>query len=274
MALRAFYLDTPKGRRFCLFMGSRLAGPVRGTILYVPPFAEEMNKSRRMAADQARAFAEQGYAVLQMDLLGTGDSEGDFGDATWGNWQEDLLLACRWLEQTVPEGERWLWGLRTGGLLATTVAGRLSTPVNLLLWQPTLSGKQFLQQFLRLKMAGEMLSGEGKGKTDGLREQLRQGQSIEVAGYGLSPAMAAELELADIALPGNVVRVEWLELSPRADSGLSPAAALRLEKWQASNAAVRSKVVTGPAFWQTTEIETCPALRDASLQALVTEAYA
>jgi alpha/beta superfamily hydrolase len=42
--------------------------------------AEELNKSRHVAAAQARAFAAAGYSVLQIDLYGCGDSSGDFGE--------------------------------------------------------------------------------------------------------------------------------------------------------------------------------------------------
>ncbi len=70
---------------------------MRGAVVYVHPFAEEMNKSRRMAALQSRALAAAGFAVLQIDLLGCGDSSGDFGDASWDEWIDDVLLAVRWL---------------------------------------------------------------------------------------------------------------------------------------------------------------------------------
>jgi len=46
-----------------------------------------MNKSRRMVALQARALAGRGFAVLQMDALGCGDSAGDMQDATWADFQ-------------------------------------------------------------------------------------------------------------------------------------------------------------------------------------------
>ncbi len=39
-------------------------------VVHVHAFAEEMNKSRRMAAMQSRALAAAGFAVLQIDLLG------------------------------------------------------------------------------------------------------------------------------------------------------------------------------------------------------------
>ena len=39
---------------------------VRGSVLYVHPFAEEMNKSRRMVALQSRMLAEKGFAVMHV----------------------------------------------------------------------------------------------------------------------------------------------------------------------------------------------------------------
>ena len=66
-------------------------------MVYIHPFAEEMNKARRMAALQSRALAAAGFDVLQIDLLGCGDSSGDFGDATWNDWVNDVVHGCRWL---------------------------------------------------------------------------------------------------------------------------------------------------------------------------------
>jgi exosortase A-associated hydrolase 2 len=179
------------------------------------PFAEELNKSRRMAALQARAMAAAGYTVLQIDLLGCGDSSGDFGDATWEAWLADVELACDWLQQQTAT-PLWLWGQRTGCLLANEAANRMQRPVNLLFWQPVVSGKQFLQQFLRLKLAAEILGGESKGVMERLRKQLQQGESVEVAGYLLSPALAAGLEKAELLLAAPL----WPR---RVDRNLQPA---------------------------------------------------
>ena len=92
---RPFFLQRGSRQLFCLHYAP--AGASRGAVVHVPAFAEEMNKSRRMASLQARALAAQGWHVLQLDLLGTGDSEGDFGDATWADWMDDVAEARRWL---------------------------------------------------------------------------------------------------------------------------------------------------------------------------------
>ena len=268
MTFEAFYLPAAAGKRFCLFHQPDARTAWRGTVVFVHPFAEEMNKSRRMAAMQARALAVAGYAVLLIDLHGCGDSSGDFGDATWESWIEDVSLACDWLQQR-SDTDLWLWGLRTGCLLACAAANRISQPSKLLLWQPVVSGKQFLQQFLRLKIAGEMLGGDSKGLMDRIRQQLAQGESVEIAGYLLSSALANGLERAELSPSArSAAQIEWIELSGKPDGELSPLASTKLEMWRAAGLAARGRTVCGPAFWQTAEIAECPELLEASILAM------
>ena len=182
--------------------------------MFLHPFAEEMNKSRRMAALQSRALALAGYGVLQIDLLGCGDSSGGFSDATWDGWIEDAVLAWRWLRARV-EGPLWLWGLRVGCLLATAAAMRVGERSRLLLWQPVTSGKQALQQFLRLSVAGELMSGKDEGGAGALKARLAAGTTVEVAGYRLAPSLAGGLEQAELTYSALVEQLAWLELSTR-----------------------------------------------------------
>ena len=273
MKFEAFFLPASSGQRFCVFHPPDPQVARCGAVVYVHPFAEEMNKSRRMAALQAKTMAAHGYAVLQIDLHGCGDSSGDFGDASWAGWIDDVTRACDWLQQRF-DLPLWLWGLRTGCLVAVEVANQIGSPARLLLWQPVVSGKQFLQQFLRLKIAGELLSGEGKGVMDRLRQQLAHGESVEVAGYTLSAALANGLENAELAPSGKILRIEWIEVSSKPDAVLSPLASAKLERWTTIGHEARGSVVCGPAFWQTTEISECPELLNASLLAMTGRAQA
>jgi exosortase A-associated hydrolase 2 len=227
-----------------------------------------MNKSRRMAAMQARALSTAGWTVLQMDLYGCGDSDGDFADAGWSLWLNDIAEAADWLHRrsgVVPV----LWGLRAGCLLVSQVARQMAIAPNLLLWQPALSGRQYLQQFLRLKLAGRLFDKDSPDRTDtdGLREQLRRGEPVEVAGYSLAPALALGLDATELQPPPGSARVAWLQVVDAAAS-LSPAVLNRVEAWQRGGARVAARTVAGPAFWQTQEITECPALVEATVAAL------
>ncbi|MDR2788039.1 MAG: hydrolase 2, exosortase A system-associated [Candidatus Accumulibacter sp.] len=267
MAFEAFFLSVGAGRRFCLLHTVEPGVPVQGAVVYIHPFAEEMNKARRMAALQARAMASAGYTVLQIDLHGCGDSSGDFGDASWQGWIDDVLRACDWMRQR-SAAALWLWGLRAGCLVAAEAARQTGAVGGLLLWQPVLSGRRHLRQFLRLKSAGDMLSGEGAGEPDRAKADLARGRPVEIAGYTLAPDLANGLESAELALPERALRVEWLEVAGTADGALSPAAGGWLEKWRGQGHAARGVAVRGPSFWQTAEISESPELLAATLAAL------
>lgn len=265
MAPEAFFLTVADGPRYCLYHSP--AGAPRGAVIYLHPFAEEMNKARRMAALQARLLAENGFAVLQIDLHGCGDSNGDCGDATWESWLRDVAAAHDWLRAHC-DAPLWLWGLRSGCLLAAEAARKIGAPTNCLFWQPVVSGRQYLQQFLRLKVAGEMMNGDSKGVMETLKARLVAGQSVEVAGYALSAGMARGLESAEFTPPAQPGRLHWLEVSARPDATLAPAAHKRIEQWQAAGWQVDGAVLPAPTFWQTAEIEEAPALLNATLAAL------
>jgi len=272
-----FHPDAQGGQRLYLHHSPPPGTRVRGALLYVHPWAEEMNKSRRMAALCSRQLAASGFAVLQVDLLGCGDSSGEFGDATWQAWVDDLDQAAQWLQARHPGAPLWLWGLRVGALLAVALALRLMqvqpqvAAPNLLLWQPTLQGKTAWHQFLRLKAAAQLADGGGKAILDAARDDLAAGRAIDVAGYNVAPALVQGLECATLAAPmagSPTGRVVWLEVSSQPEPAPSPAATSALPRWHAAGWATRQHAVPGPAFWQTTEIEDAPALVDATLEAL------
>jgi exosortase A-associated hydrolase 2 len=260
----AFFLPVQDGFRYCLFHAP--AGHCREALVYLHPFAEEMNKSRRMAALQARALAGLGVGVLQIDLHGCGDSSGDFGEARWEGWKRDVDAARAWLQQRLgrPAG---LWGLRLGALLALDYASSAAVPPPvLLLWQPVTSGAGFLTQFLRMRVAAELLQdGAGNGGTKALRQWLQQGKSLEIAGYELAPAMAAALERLDASvLAPRGCRIDWFELTAAAGRPLPPAASAITADWRAQGIDFGVRLVHGEPFWTTPEISECATLLDAT----------
>ena len=269
--LHAFFMDGARGQRFCLLHTPPAGQAALGHVVYVHPFAEEMNASRRMAALQARALARAGFAVLQMDLMGCGDSSGHFEEATWDVWLDDVAHARRWMREQWP-GVAWLWGLRAGCLLAAQACRLDGESSRLLLWQPVMTGKQHLNQFLRLQMAGDIARGEPNRGTSRLLHQLEQGQSVEVAGYSVSAALAQGMAQADLnGLPAGT-HVVTLELGHADTEPVSPALAAQLQRWQDAGCSALAQGVAGAAFWQMQECPDSPAWEAAGLQALTTTA--
>lgn len=276
MSFRPFFIDGPAGPLFAIHHPPLAGTPDRGDIVYVPPFAEEMNQSRRMAAMQARRLAAAGLGVLLLDPYGTGDSAGDFGDARWEIWEGDVGAALDWLDanRRRPVG---LWGLRLGALLAMAVARQQADRVRrVVLWQPVTKGKTMLNQFLRLRVATEMAQKGGRETTETLRRTLAEGRAVEVAGYVLDPELAAAIDLAELGplSPPGGCRVDWLEVAPSAEAGPSPAARRIADAWREDGAQLALKTVIGEPFWSLQSLfepVIAPALWDATDAALAQE---
>jgi len=266
-----FFLATGRGGCFCLFHPAQ--GACIGALVYVHPFAEEMNKTRRMAALQARALAALGYAVLQIDLHGCGDSDGEFGAARWEHWQDDLGAACTWLAERCG-GPVGLWGLRLGALLALDYACSAQVaPARLVLWQPVHNGAAYLTQFLRLRLASDMLGeAESGGGTAALRRALAAGESIEVSGYTLSPALADAIDRLDAATLVPPCPVDWFDLVATEERPISPGALRVAQAWH-GHAPVMHKVAC-PPFWSTQVIVESEALIAATCAAMRERAHA
>jgi exosortase A-associated hydrolase 2 len=265
-SLTAFFLPVEPGHRFCNYHAPAHGSAPRGGIVYVHPFGEEMNKARRMAALQARRLAAAGFGVLQIDLLGCGDSSGEFVDSRWPLWKEDVLAGVGWLKGRV-EGPVGLWGLRLGATLAADIARDPGLVIeHLMLWQPVASGEQFLTQFLRLYLAAEMLGGgAAQTRVRELREKLARGTTLEIAGYELHPELAAAIEVLKLAELVPAVRsVLWHEVSAQPEARLTPASLRVVEAWKGKGMDVRTSAVSGEAFWSTLEIAECEALLDAT----------
>lgn len=268
----AFFLEAQGGPRFCLL--STPADSPKGGLLYLHPFAEELNKSRHMAALGVEAFVSEGWLVMQMDFFGCGDSAGDFAEADWQSWLDDIELAWGWLsahcDRISPGLPKGLWTLRAGSLLAAEWLTHRAEPTPLLMWQPVTNGKQHLTQFLRLKAASEMLlDSDAKEAMASIRARLHGGFAVEVAGYGVSAAMAERMDASTLRLPAAYsAPVRVLEVVGGDRNEVSPAVSALVAKWRASRVDVAARAVLGPAFWQTQEIETAPELIQQSLAAL------
>lgn len=259
-----FFLDSHPGQRLCVYHPP--AGACRGAILYIHPFGEEMNKSRRAVALQARALSALGYGVLLLDLHGCGDSSGDFSEARWEHWQGDIAAGIAWLGRETGRPVS-LWGLRLGALLALEHANGAAAGAieRVVLWQPVHAGATFLKQFLRLRVASEMMGEQKGGGTEALLAALHAGESLEIAGYELAPQLATAIEARSAAaFAVRACPVHWLEVASDPERPLPPASLRVIEGWRAAGVTVDARSVPGQAFWATQEITDCPALLNAT----------
>ncbi|MEW6023372.1 MAG: hydrolase 2, exosortase A system-associated [Pseudomonadota bacterium] len=258
-----FFFDAEPGTRFSLYHAPNPQVAPRGAILYVHPFAEELTRTRRMAALQSRAFAELGFAVLQIDLFGCGDSCGEFSAGRWDIWREDLVLAANWLAER-DSGPLTLWGLRLGGLLALDVAARLQ-PRRLLLWQPYLSGRACINQFLRLSAQLKDPAPGAPRSTSALRAQLAVHGAIEVAGFEVAVPLVKAIDACDAArLTLPPCDVHWLAYAGPAPARAAAGAARLKERWAADGAQLHYYQLDGAPEWSGAGHLDCPELRAAT----------
>ena len=242
---------------------------LRGTVIAAHAFAEEMNKTRRMAARLARGLAARGFRVVQRDLAGCGDSSGELREVSWADWREDVRAEFEAADPALPV---WLFGVRAGALLAGAAFAQ-RPDANLLLWQPVVAGAQHLQQFLRLHAGARIVGASPSDAGATPAQRLKRGEVVEVGGYEMAPPLAAGLEAAVLDVPaGAPGRIVWCEVS--ADDPPSPSpAALRFAERVGARArpGVELHALHGPLFWQTQEIEDCDALLRCSMASVAGE---
>lgn len=238
-------------------------------ILLIPPFAEEMNKSRRMLIQQAKQLAQQGYAALLVDLFGTGDSEGDFKDATWECWCDDISVAHRWLTDQGVEKVSAI-GLRTGALLLADMLAQKSIELEtLVLWQPVIEGSQFLNQFFRLRLAAEM-SAEGQEKLSigQIKQELSDQGSTEIAGYTITQNLVETMSQKSLlAMVSNVPsQLHWCEVMQASGRPLTVATQKAVDKLAEAGVNVNLHKIRGYPFWGASGVEDVPALHETTCQ--------
>jgi exosortase A-associated hydrolase 2 len=261
--LAAFFLDGQAGQLFALYRPPAPQTRHGGDVLFVPPFAEEMNRARRMATVMAERLAQIGWGSLVFDLYGTGDSTGEFADARVDTWRDDTRRALDWLAARRPP-KLALLGLRLGALLALDVARGRSDLARVVLWHPVADGAQMLTQFLRLRLAAAIGGGASQGDTpQSLRARLAAGETLEIAGYDISPALAAEIDRMKLEPLGAScpAPIHWFDLAAEPGKPLSPVSSRIAEAWRAGGvASLDARTVQGDAFWTLLEISVAPEL--------------
>jgi exosortase A-associated hydrolase 2 len=263
-SLDSFHLDGPNGRLYALLLSPPPGVATELSVLVCPPFAEEQNRTRRAVQLAARRIARHGCRVLLLDLHGTGDSEGEFGQARWEGWRADLEAGAAWLRAR-GSARLAVWGIRLGAALALELASSRACE-HILLWQPVTKGALYLNQFLRLRVAADMLAADGVSSVDALRAELAAGRSVEIAGYEIAPALADAIAAVDLdAYAGRrMPPIDWLEAVAAPDRPLSPASRSLIERWQQSGLEVHARAAVAQPFWGTPEIVVPESFLDAS----------
>lgn len=165
-------------------------GAPRAAVLCYP-WGQEYIRSHRSLRRLATMLAATGRDTLRFDYFGTGDSAGDMVDADVPGWESDIESAIDEVRDTSGAPRVTLLGLRLGGALAARVAARRPRDIEaLMLWDPVISGQQYLHELHTMEASIAM--------TGPVQRKSECGGGHEILGFPLTTAMATEIETFDL----------------------------------------------------------------------------
>ncbi len=218
------------GFQLCMVEGLPcvVRGPDTGPrLLVIQPLFEEMNRTRRLLSQITARLAAQGIGSWMPDLPGTGDAS---GATDWPSWQEKIRAIHAMLE-TSGHANVGVLAVRGGALLANGFADRY-------LLAPALTGAAVLRDLLRTRAMASPDQPLEHVERLAARLQL---EPLELAGYAVSPALAAALNAAVTETQGaRVIKVGaggiagppvWRQAEPADASQLADGIACDLTAW-------------------------------------------
>jgi hypothetical protein len=153
--------------------------------------------------------------------------------------------------------------VRLGGLLALDFASRVQVD-SIILWQPFMSGRACINQFLRLRLASQSDAGVtgGPRSTSALRAQLAVQGMIEVAGYEVAVPLVKAIDACDAAhikLPPCTVH--WFAGGADASARAETSAARLGARWAADGVRMHfHRIEPAVPFWCADDIAVCHTL--------------
>jgi exosortase A-associated hydrolase 2 len=155
------------------------------------PWGQEYIRAHRSMRQLAKMLAATGRDTLRFDYYGTGDSAGEMVEADLAGWESDIEAAIDEVRDTSGAPRVTLVGLRLGGALAARVAAKQPRNVEaLVLWDPVISGRQYLQELHTMEATDTL--------TAPVQRASESGGGHEILGFRLTKTMAAEIEAVDL----------------------------------------------------------------------------
>ena len=247
------YFSSNNGNLFYVYNPVELNADRNHSItVLVPPFGEELNKSRVFFRKLRTQLAHLGMPSILLDLYGTGDSEGDFADASWDIWRSNMQELTNHLRSIGFSTIHFL-GLRTGCILAAeAIVENGSDTSQLMFVQPLDSGEELIKSLLRARVAFNAFRGDRSETVSSLWERFDAGESVEAGGYTVNAQLASAVKskmLSEIDIP-NSVTIGCVEIVRDPSSPPSKDVMHIVSKFSEGQRIVRSGLVHGDLFWR------------------------
>lgn len=130
--------------------GNTAPGPVRAAIV-CPPIGQEYNRTHWTLRLLANQVARRGIHVLRMDYHGIGDSAQSVDQIeVLESWRRNVEQAIDHAKKETGAETVTLIGLRFGATLAAQVATTRPDVNGVVLWEPILNGKQYIDSLRKM----------------------------------------------------------------------------------------------------------------------------
>ena len=195
--MNSFYFG-PERRMFGTYHAANGARLSQG-VAVCPPLFHEYYRCHFMMRRLADALAAKGYDVLRFDYVATGDSKGNYGEAEFADWSNNVSAALAEL--------RSRGGYDTVSVVAIRAAAMLALPwehevERFGFWDPVLDPVAFVDE---LRALNEATLAQHHWLSGSERQQIAE---VDYLGTGQQRAVVEESLAAFAEAPGKFVLPE------------------------------------------------------------------
>jgi alpha/beta superfamily hydrolase len=192
LVIEPLYFGTVGKRLFGCYHAPQSKAPRDCGVILCYPMAQEYIRSHRTYRQLAYHLSKFGFPVLRFDFYGCGDSEGNCDEGRIPQWLADVGSAIYEIRERCGPIKICLVGLRLGGTLAMMVAAERGDIDGIVLWDPVLSGPDYIEELATLHQERARHS---LGKTT--HGTMTEGPT-EILGFPLTDLLLTDLQKIDL----------------------------------------------------------------------------
>jgi pimeloyl-ACP methyl ester carboxylesterase len=170
--MNPFYFGPSDRPLFGLYTRARGVDGEAPAVLLCYPVGSEYMRAHRAFRQLNTLLNRAGFHVLRFDYSCTGDSAGAGRDASIEEWLDDVDWAIDELQDTAMVERISVVGLRWGATLAALACAGRSDVDRLILWDPVVSGRAYLDAQLGTPRPSGIVGIEGYPYSEALRAEM------------------------------------------------------------------------------------------------------
>lgn len=170
--MNPFFFGDSSRPLFGVYTQGRGRNPNTRAVLLCYPVLVEYMRAHRAFRQLTNLLNRAGFDVLRFDYSATGDSGGMGTDASVQAWLEDVEWAIDELMDTAGVEEISMVGLRFGATLAALASAGRPEVEQLVLWDPIVSGRDYLDGALGTDRPADVVSSDGYPVTPALQREV------------------------------------------------------------------------------------------------------